>query len=242
MKSLKLKYTIIGMGQFGKYLCLELSNRNNFVIAVGGPDESLEDIQDQVNYAMTLKDFTQASLNDLDFDQDSVVIVSIGGSFETNLLVAFYLQQMGVKQLYVRAVNDAHQRILQQMNIRFINLAQITAFQFASQLQSPRFLRAAPMDAEHTIAEMELPSVWIGHKLRDVELRTKFKLNLLTIRRGFDLATENIIDLPLASVIGTPDPDEEFQEKDILVLFGREDKLIQFADFISEDQTLPPQT
>lgn len=232
-----MKYTVIGLGQFGQNLCLELAARNMDVVAVGNTDESLEEVQDQVTYAVVADYTNPNSLKELEFDDDSVAIVSIGDSFEENLLVVSHLQQMGVKHIYARALSDVHEHILQQMHAKFINLAQVTARQFASQLQSPKFLRATPLDESHAIVEMAVPEIWVGQKLRDVELRTRFKLNLLTIRRGS--ATEDsggVLAMPTNPVIGTPDPDLEFKEKDILILFGREDSLTRFADFIIEQQ------
>ena len=157
-----MKYTVIGLGQFGRNLCLELAARKMDVVAVGNTEECLEDVQDQVTYAI-ISDYTNPnSLKELEFDDDSVAIVSIGDSFEENLLVVSYLQQMGVKQIYARALSDVHEHILKQMNAKFINLAQVTARQFASQLQSPQFLSATPLDESHAIVEMAVPENWIG--------------------------------------------------------------------------------
>ena len=232
-----MKYTVIGLGQFGRNLCLELAALKMDVVAVGNTEECLEDVQDQVTYAI-ISDYTNPnSLKEMEFDDDSVAIVYIGDSFEENLLVVSYLQQMGVKQIYARALSDVHEHILKQMNAKFINLAQVTARQFASQLQSPQFLSATPLDESHAIVEMAVPENWIGRKLRDVELRTRFKLNLLTIRRG-DVPEdrEGVMAMPRNPVIGTPDPDLEFKPDDILILFGREDSLTRFAEYITEEQ------
>ena len=42
-----MRYTVIGLGQFGQELCTELSARNIEVVAVASTDEELEQIKDR---------------------------------------------------------------------------------------------------------------------------------------------------------------------------------------------------
>lgn len=52
-----MRYTVIGLGQFGQELCTELSARNIEVVAVASTDEELEQIKDLVTYAV-VTDYT----------------------------------------------------------------------------------------------------------------------------------------------------------------------------------------
>ena len=211
-----MRYTVIGLGQFGQELCTELSARNIEVVAVASTDEELEQIKDLVTYA----------------DQ-SAVIVAIGDSFEENLLVVTHLQKMGVRYIYARVMSPVHEHILSQMNVyALINLSRVASKQLASQLESPEFLRVSPMDENHSIVEIAVPRIWVGKRLRDVGLRTEHHLNLLTIRRGEAQTPQGrreILSIPRIPVIGTPSPDLVFEDHDILVLFGKETNLIEFA-------------
>lgn len=233
-----MRYTIIGLGQFGQDLCHELSRRNMDIIAVGNTDESLEPIKDDVTYSVVADYTNPIALHELELDENSSVIVTIGDSFEQNLLVISHLQKLGVRRIYARVINAVHGHILQQMNVfKLIHLSHMASRQLASQLESPEFIRATPLDEKHIIAEIALPSFWVGKKLREVELRTKHLLNLLTIRRGDSTAVvddtdqRELLSVPLTPVIDTPDPDLVFEQQDILILFGREDSLVAFGNF-----------
>ncbi|MEG1071946.1 MAG: TrkA family potassium uptake protein [Akkermansia sp.] len=230
-----MRYTIIGLGQFGQDLCHELSHRNMDIVAVGNTDESLEDVKDDVTYTVVVDYTNPIALRELELDESSSVIVTIGDSFEQNLLVVSHLQKMGVKRIYARVMNSVHGYILRQMNVfKLINLSQVASRQLASQLESPEFIRTIPLDENHLIAEIALPSFWVDKKLRDVELRTKHHLNLLTVRRG-DSVTEQeskeFLAISPNPVLDTPDPDLVFETQDVLVLFGREDALLSFGNF-----------
>ncbi|MEG0144194.1 MAG: TrkA family potassium uptake protein [Akkermansia sp.] len=230
-----MRYTIIGLGQFGQDLCHELSHRNMDIVAVGNTDESLEEVKDDVTYTVVVDYTNPIALRELELDESSSVIVTIGDSFEQNLLVVSHLQKMGVKRIYARVMNSVHDYILRQMNVfKLINLSQVASRQLASQLESPEFIRTIPLDDNHLIAEIALPPFWVDKKLRDVELRTKHHLNLLTVRRG-DSVTEQeskeFLSISPNPVLGTPDPDLIFEAQDVLVLFGREDALLSFGNF-----------
>ena len=181
-----------------------------------------------------MTDYTNpAALRELELDDQSAVIVAIGDSFEENLLVVTHLQKMGVRYIYARVMSPVHEHILSQMNVyALINLSRVASKQLASQLESPEFLRVSPMDENHSIVEIAVPRIWVGKRLRDVGLRTEHHLNLLTIRRGEAQTPQGrreILSIPRIPVIGTPSPDLVFEDHDILVLFGKETNLIEFA-------------
>ena len=139
-----MRYTVIGLGQFGQELCTELSTRNIEVVAVASTDEELEQIKDLVTYAVVTDYTNPAALRELELDDQSAVIVAIGDSFEENLLVVTHLQKMGVRYIYARVMSPVHEHILSQMNVyALINLSRVASKQLASQLESPEFLRVA---------------------------------------------------------------------------------------------------
>ena len=128
-----MRYTVIGLGQFGQELCTELSARNIEVVAVASTDEELEQIKDLVTYAVVTDYTNPAALRELELDDQSAVIVAIGDSFEENLLVVTHLQKMGVRYIYARVMSPVHEHILSQMNVyALINLSRVASKQLAS--------------------------------------------------------------------------------------------------------------
>lgn len=70
-------------------------------------------------------------------------------------------------------------------------------------------------------------------KLMEVGLRQKYRLNLLTVRRGQPVeqsGTDDVLSAPESPVIDTPDGNLEFKACDILVLFGKDKDLRNFVE------------
>ena len=68
----------------------------------------------------------------------------------------------------------------------------------------------------------------------EVGLREKYKLNLLTLRRGAAMESstdDDVMVQPEQPVMeDTPRPDMQFQEGDVLVLYGKDTDLERFVD------------
>jgi K+/H+ antiporter YhaU regulatory subunit KhtT len=72
----------------------------------------------------------------------------------------------------------------------------------------------------------------IGRSVSDVQLRQKYSLNIVTIKRKKQRYGINMRDeFEETVVIGTLDPLQIFTDDDILVLFGKEK---DFFNFIKE--------
>lgn len=230
-----MKFIIIGLGQFGRALAICLT-KNGFEVTVIDEKEALiSEIKDQVDAAIVGDASDIRLLNKLDLGDDTCVIIAVGENFERNLLIAAQLKDLGVKHLYARSVNELQGRVLKHIGVsELFRVEDVAAKQLALRFINEGFVLSRQIDGTHSLADVQLPAEWVGKSLKEVpELRNRYHLNLVTLRRG--TATESdtnddVLDRKLQPVIGTPDPSTPFQEGDVLVLFGKDTDLQKFAD------------
>ncbi len=227
-----MKFVIIGMGQFGRALALYLTEKGYEVTILDEKESVIDELKDSVTYALIGDATDMRVLRQLELEgDDTYVIVAVGEQFERNLLITAQLRELGVKNLYVRSVNELHAKVLRLIGINELyRVEDAAARQLADRFIS-EMMRMRKLDATHALADVPLPPEWVGRRLSDVHLRSEFRLNLLTVRRG--VAAEDSADVlvqPEQPVIDTPEPTMEFQEGDTLVLFGRETDLQKFVD------------
>jgi len=84
---------------------------------------------------------------------------------------------------------------------------------------SPR-TRALPGVRGMSMAEVPVPASFFGRSLGSLDIRNRFGVSLLLIKRKGD-AGEEIID-------EVPDADSEFQEGDVMLVLGNEDRISRF--------------
>lgn len=229
-----MKFIIIGMGQFGRALALNLVRGRHEVTILDNQEEKISELKDYVTYALIGDATDPRTLKLLDLSGDKLrVIVAIGESFEKNILITAQLKELGVAHIYARAVNSIHERLLILLGVEgLIRAEDIAAEQLARRFDNDSLMRHTYIDKNHALAEVRLPSDWIGKTLEEVQLRTLHHLNLLTLRRGRTNADiKDILALPEAPVLDTPTPDLVFQIDDILILFGLE---IDLQNFVNE--------
>lgn len=79
-------------------------------------------------------------------------------------------------------------------------------------------------DSTPAVAEVGVPETFIGRSLREVELRPKYRLNLITICRG------SLPEEAGEAIALVPTPDLVFERGDLLVVYGHEDDLRYFSE------------
>ncbi len=233
------KFVIIGIGQFGRALALHLHDEGYEVTAIDERESVINGIKDKVTQPM-IGDATNDSLLDkVDLGSDTHVIVAVGERFERNLLIAAHLKiSKKVEHLYVRSVNELQAEMLKLLGINeLFRVEDVAARQLARRFVNRSFKSLTAIDSTHSLAEVPLPNEWIGKSLMESGLRSKYHLNLITVRRGTPSETppdEAVIEQPEQPVIGTPDPAMAFQQGDVLVLFGKQSHLDEFVKDIRD--------
>ena len=228
-----MKFIIIGIGQFGRALALQLSDMGFEVTILDEKESIIMELKDNVAYALVGDATDIRVLRQLELvDEDTYVIVAVGEQFERNLLIAAQLRELGVKNLLSRSFNDLHAKVLKLLGVEDVfRVENVAAHQLASRFTNEGLMRLRRIDSTHSLADVELPEEWIGKRLCDVGLRADYRLNLLTVRRGKarDLAAEDVFAQPEQPVIDMPDATMEFQQGDVLVLFGKDSDLQKFV-------------
>ncbi len=230
-----MKFVIIGLGQFGKALALYLTDNGYEVTVLERQESAVDEIKNYVADARVGDATDIRVLQRLDLvGDDTHVIVAVGENFmERSIIITAQLKEMGVKNLYARAVNDLQARVLKLIGVRdLFRVEDVAARRLADLFINEGLMRLRKIDATHSLAEVKLPEEWIGKTLMGVDMRKRHQINLLTIRRGKITAETDIDDVlntPDQPVIDMPEPSLEFKEGDVLVIFGKDENLQEFV-------------
>lgn len=235
-----MKFVIIGMGQFGRALAINLK-KNGFQVTIVDEKESVvTEMKDYVDTPIIGDASDERLLDKLDLDKDTYVIIAVGEDFERNILITALLQEKGVKHLYARSVNDLQGKVLKRIGVKeLFRVEDAAATQLAARFINERFIRQRKIDATHSLVDVNLPKAWLGKAVKNVGLREKYHLNMLTLRRGADFEGDiddsDVLAQPEKPVLEeVPGPDTIFQKGDVLLLYGKNEHLQQFADEFAE--------
>lgn len=223
-----MKFTIIGLGQFGRELAADLAHERHEVVAIDIDERIIEDIKDVVDYAVVADATDMRALKHLGLEEVDVVVVAIGEDFSSSLLVTGHLQELGVKRLLCRSLNPTHEKILKLMKVdEIVQAEEMAARQLAKRLGIRGAARHFTLGEHFAIVELKVPPKLVGMTLAESELRSRYGLNLVTIKRGGASDGPNKRE---GHPIGVPEPTTRFEENDSLIVFGKDEWVQKLAE------------
>ncbi|MFZ0473126.1 MAG: NAD-binding protein, partial [Bacteroidales bacterium] len=158
-------------------------------------------------------------------------IVAIGEDIGASVLTSSILKTFKVKRIIGRAINKIHYDILRQIGIDEIVLPlEESARHVASMLQFKNIIVQTELNEEYSVAEVNIPSRYIGHSLEAVNIRGRFELRLIAVKVP---PKENILTSFFRTnykVYLDYDVNQPLGENYILILAGKINDLRRFVE------------
>ncbi|MGE3335719.1 MAG: TrkA family potassium uptake protein [Rhodospirillaceae bacterium] len=210
---------MIGLGRFGSAMATTLAELGQDVIGVDGDAERVRQLADTVTQAVELDATDERALRSVGIQDVDVAVVSIGENIESSLLVVMQLRELGVKSIVAKAVTPLHGRILEKLGVtRVMFPEREMAVRIAHGLVMPNVIDYIELSREFSIVEVPAPDVFVGRTLKQLELRPKYGLTLIAIKRRPSPTTAQTTNI-------SPSADEIIQAGDVLSLLGSNERL-----------------
>lgn len=227
------KFSVIGMGKYGKSIAKILTERNAEVIAVDNREEMVEDISDDVALAITMDATDIKALRAQNIHETDAVVVAIGANFEALLLCCVQLLELGAKRIIARA-NDVRQKvILEKMGVtEILEPEKEIGLLVAEQLINPNIISFLQLPDDYEVAEIKPPADCANRTVKDIGLRSKYKLNLITIKRAYEFQEDDEVTKE-EHILGVPESDTIIKETDTIIVFGTSQDIKRFIEINS---------
>ncbi len=214
------RFAVIGLGYFGQNIARELTRQGAEVIAIDNTMTKVEEIKEEVAYAVRLDSTDEKTLRNQGLEDLDAVIVSIGEDFDNALLTCVLLLEFGCKNVIVKSTSPIHSRIFRSVGVHQVVSPDLDlAGRLAVTLINPNVLDSIPLTEGYSIVQMRAPGFMVGFTLKDLDLRRKYSVNLITIKRS---PSSKIEGGALEQIIGVPMPETIIERHDILILMGEE--------------------
>lgn len=224
------KFAVIGVGKFGSAISRTLSERGAEVMAMDSDEDKIDEIKDYVAYAIVLDATDKKALQAQSVEDMDAVVVSIGEDFEAMILCTVQLMELKVKRIIARASGEHQRMILEKIGIQEI-LSPEDEFgtAVAEKLLNPSILSYLQLPDDYEIAEIKTPRGIANRSLQDIGLRNKYRLNLVTLKREFEVNREGEM-IKESHILGVPNSSTILYETDTIVVFGRSGDIERFLD------------
>ncbi len=222
------RITIIGLGRFGKKLAQALSASGAEVIAIDKSRQIIESIRDQVTMAIRLDSTDEQALLSQGIDDVDAAVVAIGTDFEANALTTSTLKSIGIKRVISRAGSEIRGEILRRIGADEIVFPEHeSATKWVHRLLLPKLLESIEIGDGHSLVELQAPENFHNKDLRSLQLRQKYNINVVAIRRMTGKADDSGKE---RQEIVMPMPDTVILPGDVLWVIGPNQAIAVFQE------------
>ena len=204
---------VIGLGRFGSSLARELERLGHQVMAVDRDEQAVNEASSYVTHALQLDASDEAALKAAGAADFRTAIVAISSDAEPSIFATMVLKRLGVDIVIAKAGSKLHGEILSRVGADRVVLPEHeTGLRLAHSFNVPNVIDYLDVAPQFGLEKIRPLDKWIGRSLGELDLKGRFDLTPIALRRG-------------RQVIVNPSRDERVGAEDELILIGRDDKL-----------------
>lgn len=211
--SMKKIYAVFGLGRYGSAVAGELVNNGVEVIAVDIDERIVSAAADKFPICKCADITDPEVIRQLGISNVDVVIIAMASNLEASVMAVTLCKEAGVKTVIAKCANQMHQKILTRVGAdKVVFPEDESGIRLAKNLLSSGFVDMVSLAKNVSMVELDMRPEWIGKNLIELNLRKKYSLNVVAVRRG-DMVSVDI------------DPQESFRETDKLIVIANTAKL-----------------
>ena len=226
-----MKIIVIGLGNFGMSLAINLSDTGNEVIGIDNDHEKIELIKEKVAHAVVLDAKNENAYKALPLKNTDIVVVALGDKEGVAITAAAIVKKLTNAKIVARASTQIEDTILAAMGVdQIIHPEREFAERFTKTINLSGSLDNFEIDSEYLVSEVVLPVNMVGKTINECRFREEYNLNVVTILRKE--AHQNIFrrNYDKKEVIGMPKAETILKSGDILVVFGKDEDIKGFLE------------
>lgn len=198
---------VIGLGRFGAALAETLVELGTEVLAVDVDADRVQEYADHLTHVRQADTTSATVLRQLGAGEFPVAVVAIGNDIESSILTTSALVDVGVPNIWAKAIREDHGRILERVGATHVVYPERQMGIRTAHAVSGRVIDYFELDPGFVLAEVRAPRRLVGKTLAEADIRGRYGVTIVCIKpsgSGFTYAT----------------PDTRMEAGDILVVAG----------------------
>jgi len=180
---MKKNFLIIGAGRFGRYAAIRLHDLGHQVMVVDKEESRINKIMLFASDARIGDSTDKAFLQSLGVRNFDACLVTIGDDFLSSLQTSFTLQELGAREVIARATSSRQEKFLLRNGADAVVFPERElGFWTAIRYSSDSISNYVDLSDGYGILEINVPERWIGRKIGDLNVRSKYHVNILGLR------------------------------------------------------------
>lgn len=206
---------VIGLGRFGGAVALSLAELGHEVLGI---DESADIVQswaDRLTHVVQADTTDSETLRRLGVHEFSRAVVAIGTDIEASILTVLALTDLGIPDIWAKALEPKHGRILERTGAHHVIYPEADMGRRVAHLVASKMIDFMEIDEGVAIGKTRVPTAEAGRTLMECALHKRYGITVVGVKRAgqeFIHATpETTLEAgDLLVISGTPQQVEAF--------------------------------
>lgn len=207
---------VVGLGRFGVAIATTLERLGHEVLAVDANLELVQEWATRLRHVTQVDATNESAMRQLGADQFDIAVVAIGDDIEASLLSTGVLVDLGLREVWAKAITPAHGRILERTGVNHVVYPERDAGERTAHLLTGRLIDYIEFDDGFAIVKLKAPREAHGRTLAESALRTKYGVTIVGVKRGGEDFAHAV-------------PDTVVRDGDLLILSGASHLIEKFA-------------
>ena len=210
---MKKTYAVFGLGRYGIAVARELVEHGMEVIAVDSEERIVNMAADELPICKCADITDPDVIRQLGISNVDVVIIAMANNLEASVMAVTLCKEIGVRTVIAKCANEMHQKILTRVGAdKVVFPENESGIRLARNLLSSGFVDMVSLAKNVSMIELDVKPEWLGKNLIQLNLRKKYSINVVALRRA-DMVSVDI------------DPHAPLQKEDKLIVIANTEKL-----------------
>lgn len=190
------RIAVLGLGRFGGSLALELMRQGWEVTGIDSDPQTVQSLVQELTHAAVADTTDEAALRQLGVHELVHAVVGIGTEREASILTTALLADLGVQNIWAKAINRQHGRILERVGAHHVVLPEHEMGERVAHLVTGRILNFIQFEDDYALVQTRAPEETFDKTLAESALRSKYGVTVASLKRpgeGFTYATANTV-------------------------------------------------
>jgi len=206
-------FFVIGLGRFGMALALHLREQGHEVLGMDVRQDKVQAAADVLTQAVTADARDPEVLRAVGARNFDCAVVAFSADVGDSALVTLNLKEQGVARVVSKVSSVVHRKVLEKIGAdQVVFPEQEMALRLAHSLSNGDILNFIELSDEYSMVEQKVPQSWAGHSLVELNIRAKYHLSVIAVRREDGMTI-------------SPGRDFVFQTEDCMVVLGRNEDI-----------------
>lgn len=187
---------VVGLGRFGGALAQALVGMGYAVLGLDRSESIVQEYAPKLTQVLQVDSTDIAAMRQLGAQEFGRAVVAIGDGVEASILTAAVLVDLGIPDIWAKAINESHGTILRRVGAHHVVFPEHEMGERVAHLLSGRVLDYMELDESFALVESRPPKALVGQSLGEAGVRTRYGVTVVCVKpvgQSFTYATTDTV-------------------------------------------------